>query len=219
MLRVIASVAACLLASSCASLGTANVDPGYRPGAAGVLVASVSASGFTPGKLWYQVVRARAVTETVASIPVNDPAHGLDWQSGDAEVPNGGIGRIAVIELSPGEYELRRWVMGRSTHGSFSSRRPFGYRFVIEAGKVTYVGSVHVDLQRTADADTLPYRISLDDRRERDLAIVRRKYPGLGTTPVSFADGVAPRGQIDPEPAQSPVRTPIDDLHNLLPNK
>lgn len=220
MLRLIGSVVACaIVAGGCASGGTANVDAGHRPGAGGVLVVSATASGPIPGTLWYQIVRAHAVTENVASIPVNDRAFGLDWEPGDSAVPNGGTGRVAVIELSPGEYELRRWVMGGGARGgSFSSRRPFGYRFLIEPGKVTYVGNVHVDLQRTADSDTMPYRMAVHDERQRDLAIFRRKHPGLATAPIVFAGAAGSRAE-DTTPRRSgdPVRTRIDDLQNLLP--
>lgn len=220
MFRLIASAVACVaLAGGCASTGTANVEAGYRPGAAGVLVISTTASGAIPGTLWYQIVRAHAVTQTVASIPVNDRAYGLDWEPGDSEVPNGGTGRVAVIELTPGEYELRRWVMGGGARGaSFSSRRPFGYRFLIQAGKVTYVGNVHTDLQRTANSDIVPYRMSVHDRRERDLAVLRRKHPGVAAAPIVFAGAAGGRREETvAERTGDPVRTDIDDLQNLLP--
>jgi hypothetical protein len=223
LFRLIASLVSCaILAAGCASGGTANVDAAHRPTASGVLVVSATASGPMPGTLWYQIVRAHAVTQNVASIAVNDRAQGLDWEPGDPEVPNGGTGRVAVIELAPGEYELRRWVMnGGARGGAFSSRRPFGYRFVIEPGKVTYVGNVHVDLQRTANVDTVPYRMSVNDQRERDLAIVRRKHPAVAGSPIVFAGAAQGRRDdiFEEERGGDPVRTSIDDLNSLLPRK
>jgi hypothetical protein len=200
----------------CGSLGTANVDPGYRPGANGLLVASVTASGYTPGTLWYQVVLAGAPAQTVASIPVNDESYGLDWRNGDAAVPNGGSGRVAVVELPPGDYEMRRWVINVSNQAAFGSTRPFGYRFTIAPGKATYLGNVHVDIQRSASSRTLPFSVSLEDSRERDLPIFHRKYSGVRSGEVSFAQQGEPR---EPQVQRPIERTPtrMDDLQGLLP--
>ena len=200
-------------------MGTSNVDPAYRPGANGLLVASLTASGYNPGTLWVQVVRASASTETVASIPVNDPAYGLDWQAGDPAVTNGGAGRVAVVELAPGEYELRRWVINIGNSAAYSSRRPLAYRFNIVAGKATYVGNLHVDVQRSA-AESLPLATTLEDRRERDLPIVRRKYSGVRAEHMLFAGESAERERASPTATRrerAPTR--IDDLQGLLPGK
>jgi hypothetical protein len=219
LLRLIVSaIAGCLLASGCASVGTANVEPAYRPSTSGLLVVSVTASGYNPGTLWYQIVRSGAVAHTVASIPVNDRAYGLDWEAGDPAVPNSGAGRVAVIELGPGEYEMRRWVINVANRAAFISTKPFGFRFEIEAGKATYLGNVHVDIQRTADPDTLPFAVALEDRRDRDLAILHRKYPGVRKDQLIFGGP----GRLRETAAERPVGlgpTRLDDLQNLLPGK
>lgn len=202
--------------AGCASLGTANVDPSYRPGANGLLVASVTASGYNPGTLWYQVVRTNAVTRTVASIPVNDEAYGMDWRAGDPSVPQAGAGRLAVLELAPGEYELRRWVINVGNQAAYSSTRPMGYRFAVEPGKATYLGNVHVDIQRSASAGSGPYAATLEDQRARDLPILYRKFPGVSAQQVLFAkQGAAPE-PLGRRPA-GPGSTRMDDLQGLLP--
>jgi hypothetical protein len=179
----------------------------------------VTASGYNPGTLWVQVVRASAATDTVASIPVNDPAYGLDWQVGDPAVTNAGEGRVAVVELAPGDYELRRWVINVGNRAAYSSRRPLGYRFNIVAGKATYLGNVHVDIQRSA-AESLPFATTLEDRRERDLPIVQRKYSGVRAEHMVFAGESAERERASPTAARREAGpTRIDDLQGLLPGK
>jgi hypothetical protein len=205
-----------VLIAGCAAIGTPNVDRDYRPGANGLLVVSLTASGYNPGTLWFQVVRAGSTTQAVASIPVNDEAYGLDWLPGDLATENGGSGRVAVVELAPGEYELRRWVINVSNQAAFSSTRAFGYRFTIVPGKATYLGSVHVDIQRGASPARLPFEISLQDRRERDLPIVHRKYSAVRPDQVLFPE--AAREPVAERPVErAPTR--LDDLQGLLPGR
>jgi hypothetical protein len=211
LLRFLASIVGVAAIGACASIGTANVDSGWRPGANGLLVASVTSSGYNPGTLWFQVVRSHAPTEVVASIPVNDSAYGADWLAGDPAVLKGGSGRLAVIELAPGDYEMRRWVINVSNRAAYTSTRSFGYRFTISPGKATYLGNVHVDIQR-GPTSALPFAVSLEDRRERDLPIFHRKYSAVRAEDVRFPGEPVAR---DRERPSGPTR--LDDLQGLLP--
>ena len=206
-----------MLAPGCASLGTPNVEPGYAPARNGLLVAAVSASGHLPGTLWFQVVRQGA-TQPAASIPVNDPAYGIDWPAGDAEIPRAGLGRLAVIELAPGDYELRRWVINVSNVAAYVSNRPFGLRFTVAPGRATYLGSVHVDIQVGASTQRLPYALERDDRRSRDLPLLYRKHPGVTPAMVAFADDMQ-REAARPMSAARREPTRLDDLQDLLPRR
>ena len=95
-----------VLLAGCAGSGVKNVESDHKLAAGnGLLVVSVTASGFVPGTLWYQVVRPGAAP---VSIPVNDSSFGLDWSGASAEVKNAGSGRLAVVELPQGDYEMRR---------------------------------------------------------------------------------------------------------------
>src|SRR5690349_18327039 len=70
-------------------------------------------------------------------------------------------GRIAVVEIEPGTYEFFRWE-GRS--GNFllnSGVKPLAIRFTVEAGKVTYLGDVHMFWENPA------YRVGVYDMRDR----------------------------------------------------
>jgi hypothetical protein len=173
------ALAGAFLMSGCAATGTANVDPGYRPERNGVLVASVTASGYLPGALLLHVVRRDAPSFHVASIPVNDSAFGIDWPDGDPAVRNGSRGRLAVIELPPGEYQLRGLAINRPSAPPYEAKNAPGYDFSIAAGKATYLGGVHVDVQPSAALRKLPLATSLEDRRERDLPLLHRRYPGV----------------------------------------
>lgn len=210
------TVTATILLAACGSIGTANVAPGYTPGPNGLLLVSLSASGYLPGTLWMQVVPASDVARVAASIPVNDAAYGIDWPAGDPAVANGGLGRLAAIELSPGEYELRRWVINVGNSEAYTSRRPLGYRFRIEAGKATYLGGVHLDIQRSA-ARSLPAQVRLEDRRERDLALLRQRYPGVRDAQLVFAADAGRREA--PETRRSSLPARMDDLKGLLPSQ
>ena len=208
------------LLAGCAGSGVANIEGSHRPAEGnGVLVVSVTASGYLPGSLWYQVVRSSNISAKPVSIPVNDDSFGVDWRSGSSEVKNGGTGRLAVIELPQGDYELRRWVINSGNRAAYISRKPFGYRFTIQPGKTTYIGNVHVDIQHSASS-SLPYAISLEDKRERDLLLLRRKYSGIrqDSVTVAIADEAAAEQRTQDRPGARSTRR-IDDLKDLLPGK
>lgn len=87
------------------------------------------------------------------------------------------IGRLAVLRLPPGEYELYDWkvVMPNRYGGDvFSPKRALGHRFRIEAGHATYLGNV--DLRLTGQ-DT--YKIAVEDKATRDLALLAEKLPSV----------------------------------------
>ena len=213
--NVVISITAALLAG-CVTTGTRNVDAGYRPTDKGLLVASVTASGYNPGTLSYQLVRAVSPNETVATIPVNDEAFGLDWRLGDPAVQNGGQGRLAVIELAPGDYELRHAFVQVSAQETYTSARRFGYRFTIAPGKATYLGNVHVDMERSP-AGRLLSSTTLVDRRRRDLALLHDKYSGVKPEQVTFPDDVEHAAVLKRSADSAPAK--LEDLDRLLPRK
>lgn len=214
--NVILAVAAAVLAAGCMS-GARNADPGYRPGSNGLLVASLTASGHSPpGRLSYLVVRAEQPAQTVAAIPLNDEALALDWQLGDYAVHNNGYGRLAVVELPPGHYELRRGFIYVSAQEAYASARVLGYRFEILPGKATYLGNVHVDIEisaaRRIHADT-----SLRDRRSRDLPLLHRKYAGVRPEHLVFPGEVDREKLLQRTADEAPLK--LEDLERLLPQK
>lgn len=206
--------AACL--AGCAASGTPNVEGDYSPIAGkGLFVASVAASGYLPGELWMQIVPSGDTSTTAASILVNQEAHG-DGAFPQNAALSGYAGRLAVVELAPGYYEVRRWVMNERNTATYVSRHPFGYRFTIESGKATYVGSIHLDIQKSAGR-SLPYRITLNDRSARDLERLRASYPRLPAEAVVVAP--ADRAPRERAPSYAPPGVGMDELEDLMPRE
>lgn len=96
----------------------------------------------------------------------------LDWRD-----PRG---RLVVIELPAGEYELYN-VAGPALQ--FSASEPFSIPFTIEPGRVKYLGNVHVVIETTLSA----FWIRVTDRAALDLGTFLERYPRLSTDDVDVA--------------------------------
>lgn len=215
--NAVLAVALATAAAGCAHTGTPNIDAASpNPGDKGLLVASLTASGYNPGTLSFQVVPVGEPGRTVAMIPVNDQAFGIDWPHGDPAVPNGGSGRLAVIELPPGEYELRRGIIEVSMQERYSSVRRYGYRFTIASGKATYFGNVHVELERSPAGQLLAHTNVLD-RRRRDVPLLLKKYASLKPEQIVYLDDLEHQAVLERSGESTPAK--LDDLERLLPRK
>ncbi|HNB05698.1 MAG TPA: hypothetical protein PKV97_07190 [Thauera aminoaromatica] len=87
------------------------------------------------------------------------------------------IGRLAAMRLPPGDYELYAWkVVEPNRYGGneFTPKRVFSYPFKVEAGRATYLGNLDL---RMSEQDT--YKLSVDDKAARDLALLSKKLPAL----------------------------------------
>ena len=214
MVRLIACIAMLSL-GGCVTT-TRNVGTDYRLSDKGLLVASVTAAGYNPGTLILQVVRTAEPGRVVVAIPVNDEVQGLDWRLGDAEVINDGLGRLAVVELEPGNYELRRGHIHVSETESYTQVRPMGYRFTIQRGKATYLGNVHVDLELSPAKRLLAWH-RLTDRRKRDLPILHRKHPGIRAEELVIAADAEYEAAINRPRDISPTK--LEDLQGVMPSR
>lgn len=97
------------------------------------------------------------------------------------------IGRVAALRLPAGDYELYDWklvVPNQYGGNEFGPKRAFGYRFTIEAGRATYLGNV--DLRMT-EQDT--YGITVENKAERDLALLEKKLPSMRAEDVTYRPG------------------------------
>jgi hypothetical protein len=96
-------------------------------------------------------------------------------------------GRLATVRLPAGEYELHSWRLREPTpYGEREYKPPqeFSYRFSVKPGEMTYLGRVNLHLgERNA------VRISVEDRRQDDLALLGRKHPALATGKITHAVG------------------------------
>jgi hypothetical protein len=204
---------ACAGLASCQVTGTANAERNLDLSAksTGVAVVSVTVSGYLPGTHWYQIVDLKSPQQPPISVPTNADSFGLDWNPGSLGDKNF-TGRLAVIELAPGDYEIRRWVMMVGNSATYASRRPFGYRFSIAAGEIVYLGNVHTDIQRSASASALPYASTVTDRQERDLPLFQQKYPVAKSRNVKIAVSTSGESRDSGAPALN-----INSLRDLLP--
>src|SRR5689334_4335694 len=87
--------------------------------------------------------------------------------SGVAVPANRLAGRIAVVELNPGTYDLCRWEGRTIGYLLNSGVKPLRVRFTIEPNKVTYIGDVHMFWENPT------YRVGVYDMRDRDLPLIK----------------------------------------------
>lgn len=86
-------------------------------------------------------------------------------------------GRLLSLRLPAGEYEFNAWkLMEPSPYGAkqYGSTQAFSYRFSVMPGEAVYLGRLRLHLNEN---DT--HKITVEDRREVDLATFRKKYPSL----------------------------------------
>ncbi|HEX7927594.1 MAG TPA: hypothetical protein VF678_08385 [bacterium] len=80
-------------------------------------------------------------------------------------------GRVAVVELNAGTYELYRWEAKTGQLLLTSGATPPKVRFTIEPNKVKYIGDLHLFWENPA------YRVGMYDMKDRDLPIIKKKVP------------------------------------------
>lgn len=88
---------------------------------------------------------------------------------GAIHVANQTTGRVLVLHLPPGEYELRDWSLSmRDEEGKVDLSAPNGgsYRFSVVGGEQRYLGNLHLSIKPRDH-----YSQSLSDARARDLAL------------------------------------------------
>jgi len=110
-------------------------------------------------------------------------------------------GRAMAVSLPPGEYELYSWTLYIQTFGGYgyiSPRQPpQPLSFVVTAGRVTYLGSLHAETVMGKNLLGLEVpgggAIDISDQFERDSALFSAKFPNLSDWPVDRAqlDGKA----------------------------
>lgn len=97
-------------------------------------------------------------------------------------------GRVASLRLPVGTYEFYAWTVkdlpGQSGGTEYGPRRPFSYRFSVKPGQATYIGQLDLHL-----SDGKTQKITVEDKRERDLALLEKKLPSIGATPVASEVG------------------------------
>ena len=78
-------------------------------------------------------------------------------------------GRVLVLHLPPGEYELRDWSLSmadKAGNARLSAPAGSAYRFTVAGGEQRYVGNVHLSVKPDSR-----FSQSVLDARERDLSM------------------------------------------------
>jgi len=84
-------------------------------------------------------------------------------------------GRAVVLHLEPGVYNIQGWTT--ANNGMFkrtSCKGTVHVDFKAEAGKITYIGNIHL-----VNKPNNRYSIKVRDRYNRDLNVLYKKYPAL----------------------------------------
>ena len=161
-----------LLASGCAEI---NVRSGYPLSAAsgkGVLAAGITADDMFPPNFYWHLRRVgRDETRDVTFHTLYNP---LIWDH-----PRG---RLVFIELEDGDYEFFDWGAPLGMEPAAYFRIPFSIR----AGRVTYLGRIH--LGRGAAAQT--YIVTTSDHYADDRLLLAAKISNLTDTLVDQSPAV-----------------------------
>lgn len=84
-------------------------------------------------------------------------------------------GRLASLRLPAGDYEFHSWTVREpNPYGGmeYGPNQAFSYRFHVKPGEAVYLGRLHL---RLGERNT--HKLTVEDRRERDLTIFKEKYP------------------------------------------
>ena len=94
----------------------------------------------------------------------------LDWRSPTR-------GRLVVLELPAGSYEIYQWIAPLSAKSDSS----FSIPFRVLRGKATYLGNVHVNIGQGT------YEFRVENTAQRDLDVLFRRYPHLRKDDIEIA--------------------------------
>jgi hypothetical protein len=164
-------IAISVLLASCAT----NVPSSYKPDAAtgkGLIVGTITHTSF--GGEHYILVYNKTEYGETTKISVGSSQWHPFTKINDSDLK--ARGDTFAIEAKPGEYEMGSWVIRQ---GSFRywGEKAMGVTFNVEAGKVTYIGNIHM-----VDKEY----VNLQDMAARDLPVLEARFPALKTAPMAF---------------------------------
>lgn len=200
-------LAVALLLGACAATQVAPGEP-LTPGPdAGIVVLSVTRSGWRDFD-WSLELKG---PDSWVGNPIQVFAHSAsrDWKGGPkrnvtpASEPEG---RLFVLRLKPGTYRIDHWRGSSRNFGAYEegynvAGSDVGLSFAVRAGAIMYLGNVNLVLpdELNYQANLMPsfYRIETGLKPERDLALLRSKYPGVAANavqdePIRFANAGKP---------------------------
>ncbi|WP_265942142.1 hypothetical protein [Dechloromonas sp. A34] len=131
---------------------------------------------------WMQSERGRRDADWGVGVKVPGAAVPLDVI--DHGTP---IGRLTTMRLPAGQYEFYAWRLREPDPkgGAEDSRKDtFSYPFVVKAAQATYIGRLNLHL---IDRDS--EKLTVENRREQDFAVLRKKLPSVGAGQIAVDIG------------------------------
>ena len=98
----------------------------------------------------------------------------------------GQVGGTFAVALPPGRYTVGPWQI-RQGPGTVTSIQPVGLPFIVETGKVTYLGSFHFQDTARMGLGTRDAEVSLEDKSARDLPVLEERHKVLASMPKAAA--------------------------------
>ncbi len=160
MVRLLIVFALSISVASCASFNAPLDYKLNRASGKGLAVFSLTTEGVFNN--FYIMYRDRQGGNVDGDISLFTRQTPLDWDSIEK-------GRIIILELPEGEYELYR-----VSNIHYSSLKFFSIPFDVKSGKIVYFGNVHVNIPNT---DYFKYTVQ--DRSVRDLNLLFSRYKKL----------------------------------------
>ncbi len=181
----------------------ARLEP---PSGQGTVIVSLTRSGDVNSSIWLLLNKAGStfpvqvllddwnVKRDWAQLKRPGRANQLSYSAADAPV-----GRLAVLQLPAGEYEIFQWKGDTTvwTRGGLNyavNSTVFSIRFTVRPGEVSYLGQLRLILPNEVGLADMKadFRIEFTRAPERDLALLKSKYPDAANVQIAVAAPPAP---------------------------
>ncbi len=166
-------ILAVLVLSGCA---TPNIDKGYsikEDSSKGVIIASLTKTGHGHWPPGYNFKKSDGSNKGILKFDQNM------FDRIESDIP-GIDGKLILLELPAGEYNIYRWFISQGYIG-LESMSGFKMRFNVVPGKITYIGELNNDRESGGIFGIGLGRISFNikDSKERDFKEIKKHYPNL----------------------------------------
>jgi hypothetical protein len=182
--RVTTAILALALASACATTEQAATSTRLTGNPNGLLIVSLTITPSLGHPLHWDLHAESNPDSRLKRLVAYAGTSDEDWSRPPKSHVMGG--RLIVQELPPGTYRLRSWEHTVMTDTRrFTTYRPkflLPFRFRVEAGRAVYIGNLHLHAEWKAQK----YPLRVFDARERDLALFRQRYAGIGAEQIDI---------------------------------
>jgi hypothetical protein len=186
MLKLVWCISFFILLSGC-STNSALIKQGVEIDTnKGVILASVTHNGSGSGSYFYKKEGDKEPNKMEAV------SSGFSGNSPD-EYPDDldRAGRLLAFEVDAGKYYLSDWSIFISFYGGYkiiSPKEPVAAEFMVEPGKITYLGNLHTETLYGKNIFGITIAGSgmsiIENREDIDLEKLNKKYPMLSGWPM-----------------------------------